>query len=111
VVPRHHIQYTEPVGHQIRLVVVTLLSFIVLALTATGASAQEQPTTSQGTPVDQDIIPDPDTGRPPEEAGDRGGALQLAVLGLVVVAIGGGIYAITRESRRKRAADDSKRTA
>ncbi len=34
------------------------------------------------------MIPRPDSGQGPKEAGDRGGALQLLVFGLVVVAIG-----------------------
>lgn len=49
------------------------------------------------------IIPRPNSGEAPEEAGDRGGALQLLVLGLVVVAVAGGIALVVRDSRRSRA--------
>jgi uncharacterized protein HemX len=85
-----------------RVVIAVLVGLVTLVLAAPTASAQEQPTTSQGTPVDQDIIPEPDQGVAPDDSGDRGGALQYAVLGLVVVALGGGVYAVVRESRRKR---------
>lgn len=36
-----------------------------------------------------DIVPRPNSGRAPEEATDRGGWIQLTVLGAVVVALGG----------------------
>lgn len=50
----------------------------------------------------QDIIPEPNSGEAPHEAGDRGGALQLLLLGLVVVAIAGGGWHIARQARRGR---------
>jgi hypothetical protein len=112
-VPRARaIRYTERVR---RLSAVLAASFAAVTLTvALGgapAAAQESPTTSQGTPVDQDIIPEPDSGQNPSEAGDRGGALQYAVLGLIVVGIGGGAYLAVRESRRKRAEQARQRVA
>lgn len=59
----------------------------------------------------QDIIPEPNSGREPEEAGDRGGALQLAILGLVVAAIlGGGTY-VALQARRARYSASSERIA
>jgi hypothetical protein len=50
-----------------------------------------------------DIIPEPDSGREPEEAGDRGGALQILVFVLIVSGVGGMVAMIVRESRRNRA--------
>jgi hypothetical protein len=51
-----------------------------------------------------DIIPLPNSGRAPEEAGDRGGALQILVFVLIVAGVGGIVTMIVRESRRNRAA-------
>jgi hypothetical protein len=72
----------------------------VLALVAGGSSPAgagdggdagqgNDPTTSLvlGDP-DEGIIPRPNSGHEPTEAGDRGGALQFAVLGLIVVGVG-----------------------
>ncbi len=50
----------------------------------------------------QDIIPRPNSGSAPQEAGDRGGALQLGLLALLVVAIGGTVLVLVRQSRRAR---------
>jgi hypothetical protein len=75
--------------------------------------AQEQPegpvgsgesttttTTSPAAP-DQDIIPDPNSGQPPSEAGDRGGALQLALLALIVIGVGVVAWRIAVSARRQ----------
>ena len=51
----------------------------------------------------QDMIPEPNSGRPPGEAGDRGGALQGVVLLLIVIGVGGIAGLALRESRRARA--------
>jgi len=51
-----------------------------------------------------DIIPKPNSGHPPREAGDRGGALQILVFVLIVAGVGGIAAAVVRESRRKRRA-------
>ena len=68
------------------------------------ARAQEGPDeVPTGQVPTQDIIPRPNSGEAPHEAGDRGGALQLAVLGLVVVAIAAGGLHLARQSRRARA--------
>lgn len=83
---------------------VALLALALLVGTGLGGPAAAQ---DGEVPVEvptQDIIPEPDSGEAPEEAGDRGGGLQLAVFGLVVAAIlGGGAY-VTVQSRRARAA-------
>jgi hypothetical protein len=49
------------------------------------------------------IIPRPNSGKAPEEAGDRGGWAQLSLLGLIVVAIGGVSYGVVRGTKRSRA--------
>jgi hypothetical protein len=51
----------------------------------------------------QDMIPEPNSGRPPRDAGDRGGALQGVVLLLIVVGVAGIAGLALRESRRARA--------
>lgn len=81
---------------------VALLVVVVLVLAPAGPVWGQTSTTS----VDPDatgIIPEPDSGRPPEDAGDRGGWAQLAVLGLTVggVAVVGLLAA--RNARRARA--------
>ena len=90
-----------------RLLAVALL---VLALSATPAAAQDPgsstTTTLAGLPS-PDIIPRPNTDSAPTEAGDRGGALQLGLLALVVVAIGGAVMVLVRQSRRARADESS----
>jgi hypothetical protein len=83
------------------------LALVVLALTAPPAAAQEPGTTTSLPQVPtQEIVPQPNTGTAPEDAGDRGGALQLTLLGLVVVAIGGAVVVVVRQSRRARQGAD-----
>ena len=91
-----------------RLLAVVLLA---VALSAAPAAAQDPgtgttTTTVAGLPA-PDIIPAPNTDSAPTEAGDRGGSLQLAVLGLVVVAIAGAVIVLVRQSRRARAGESS----
>ena len=71
-----------------------LLALVSVLALASPAAAQDDP--------GGHIIPRPNSGEAPHEAGDRGGALQLLILGLVVVAIGGGIALVVRESRRSK---------
>ena len=84
-----------------------LLAVVVLAigLHTAPAGAQEpgSTTTSLAEVPAQDIIPGANTGEPPDEAGDRGGALQLTILGLLVLGIGGLVVLVVRQSRRARA--------
>jgi uncharacterized protein HemX len=77
-----------------------LVCVVALAVPAGG----QEPTSSTRPPAvpSQDIIPRPDSGAAPQEAGDRGGALQLALLALLVVAIGGTVLVLVRQSRRAR---------
>lgn len=75
---------------------------VLLAVVLLGAPPAPAQDSGYQVPT-QDIIPEPDRGAAPDEAGDRGGALQLAVLGLVVVAVAGGGWHIVRQVRRGRA--------
>jgi uncharacterized protein HemX len=83
-------------------------ALVVLILAAPAAAAQEPGTTTTSLPQvpTQEIVPQPGSGAEPEEAGDRGGALQLGLLALVVVAIGGAVVVVLRQSRRARQATD-----
>ena len=88
-----------------RLVATVLL---VSALQVGPAAAQDPGSTSTtlSEVTDTGIIPEPNTGVEPQDPGDRGGALQLAVLGLVVLAIGGAVFVVVRQSRGARGASD-----
>lgn len=84
--------------------VVPLVALLVLVVLELGSghgaiAAPLQDTPSTGVPA-PDIIPKPDSGEAPVEAGDRGGALQLLVLGVVVAALAGGAVHIARQARR-----------
>lgn len=61
------------------------------------------PSTDDAPVPEQDMIPEPNSGRPPTDAGDRGGALQGGVFLLIVVGVGGIAVLAVRESRRARA--------
>jgi hypothetical protein len=61
------------------------------------------PSTDDAPLPEQDIIPRPNSGRPPTDAGDRGGALQGLVFALIVIGVGGIAVLAVRESRRARA--------
>lgn len=81
-----------------------LLALAIALAPASPATAQD-PTSSTTTTVavpSQDIVPQPNSGAPPAEAGDRGGALQLTILALVVLGIGGAVVTVVRQSRRAR---------
>lgn len=51
----------------------------------------------------------PYAGKEPSRPGDRGGWEQLALLGLIVVALGGGSFAVVHSSRRARRAQGTPR--
>jgi uncharacterized protein HemX len=79
-----------------------VLTAVVYVATVAAPAAAQEPTTSSTTVAvpSQDIIPRPNSGSEPQEAGDRGGALQLGLLALVVVAIGGTVLVLVRRSRQ-----------
>ncbi|MFL6206033.1 MAG: hypothetical protein ACJ739_11845 [Acidimicrobiales bacterium] len=92
--------------------VARLLAVVVLtvALHAAPAGAQEPGTTTTTTLAElpaPHIVPRPNSGEEPHDPGDRGGALQLTVLGLLVVALGGAVAMVVRQSRRARAESDA----
>jgi hypothetical protein len=60
------------------------------------------PSTDDAPLPEQDMIPEPNSGRPPTDAGDRGGALQGLVFVLIVFGVGGIAVLAVRESRRAR---------
>jgi hypothetical protein len=68
-----------------------------------GRSADEEPEENpQPGAVEQDIIPRPNSGHEPTEAGDRGGALQVLVLVAIVAGLGTIALLATRDVRRSR---------
>jgi hypothetical protein len=94
-------------------VALALAGAIVLGPTARAVGAaplqeqqdEQQPgaeTTENPVAPDRDIIPRPDSGSEPQDAGDRGGALQLAVLAAIVVGVSAVVTLAVRESRRSR---------
>jgi hypothetical protein len=70
---------------------------------ASGDDLTENP--EPGAP-DQDIIPLPNSGREPTDAGDRGGPLQIGVFVAIVVGLGGIGALAVRDARRGRAGAD-----
>jgi uncharacterized protein HemX len=88
----------------LRVIAVVLLVALLLSM-GVAALAQEggDPATDPDSPAGE-IIPEPNSGRAPEEAGDRGGSLQLAILALVGLAILGMAAHVVRQSSAARAA-------
>ncbi len=79
-------------------------AWVPAAAAAPLAPIGEAPVTTLGQqPEGGGIIPRPNSGVEPDDAGDRGGALQSLVFVLVLVGIALIIGLIVRESRRKRA--------
>lgn len=81
------------------LVCAVIVAAGALVLVPALAGAQDGTTSSTPVPV-EDIIPRPNSGHAPHDAGDRGGALQLLLPVLLVAAVGGGAWHLTREARR-----------
>ncbi len=86
---------------------VVLFGVLALALAATALLADPGEPTPESAPSPQDppsIIVKPNTGQAPEDSGDRGGWEQLALLGIMVVAVGGiGFVAVRGSSAKARA--------
>jgi hypothetical protein len=61
------------------------------------------PSTDDAPVPGQDMIPEPNSGRAPTDAGDRGGALQALVLLSIAIGVGGIAVLAVRESRRAQA--------
>lgn len=79
-----------------------------LAVATAPAAAQTDAESPSGIEISEPeadgsgIIPKPNSGRAPESATDRGGALQLALLGLIVVFPIVAIVSVRRQARRSR---------
>jgi hypothetical protein len=92
------------------VLLVTGLVLFFAPVQAQAAPGQDEPTTTSPTfgenpaAPEQHIIPRPNSGTPPQDAGDRGGALQFVVLGAIVVGVSVVVTLGVRESRRNRAA-------
>jgi hypothetical protein len=85
-----------------RRAVATAAATLVLLLGPATSDGMAQDEAPGVTLQDPQIIPEPNSGVAPKEAGDRGGALQFTILGVVVVAVGGAVGHLVRQSRRAR---------
>jgi hypothetical protein len=72
----------------------------VQAAYAAPLSAQEDETESPAIPESPTALPKANSGRAPQQAGDRGGALQLAVLAIMTTGLCTIATVIVRSSRR-----------
>jgi hypothetical protein len=75
---------------------------------ATGGEEPEDELPEPGAP-DRDIIPQPNSGQSPTDAGDRGGALQIVVFLAILAGLGGIGALAVRDVRRSRARADAER--
>jgi hypothetical protein len=85
-------------------VLVTVAACLVPAATVpadvtAGDTSGTAPSTTEA-PEPPGIIPKPNSGAEPDDAGDRGGGLQSAVFGLIVLGLVGMGALVVRESRR-----------
>ena len=94
--------------HTRRFFAIAAISLLLTGLAGTSADAQTQPTTT----VTQAPLPDgagsiigpkPGQGVAPTHSGDRGGAAQLALFGLIIAAVAGGALLVRRDMHRARA--------
>lgn len=84
-----------------RLIAALLLACILLSPGV--ASAQVEPATTTTLPPTPNIIPQPNSGVAPQDAGDRGGALQTVLFFAIIGATGVMVLLVVRSSRRARA--------
>ena len=83
------------------------LAFLLSCAFATPASSEEEPDTSKGVEIikvddGSGIIPKPGSGVAPESPTDRGGALQLGLLGLLLLFPVVAITSVRRQARKKK---------
>ncbi|MFP5321038.1 MAG: hypothetical protein ACLGIC_04240 [Acidimicrobiia bacterium] len=79
-----------------------VLALALVAVPPSPVRAADDTTTTEPLPGGE-IIPEPGSGREPEDAGDRGGGLQTVLfVGIVVVVVGAGAYLVV-QSRKARA--------
>lgn len=94
------------------IVALSMPAAVVGSAGPAGAQDEDPPPVEISDDVDQPvggIIPKPNSGVAPDDAGDRGGALQLALLGLIVTFAAVAFFSVRRTSRKalaKRAASD-----
>lgn len=110
----------EPVSNRIvllgavGLVVILLLGILIVVLAGDDTPAGSPPTSAPITVITPDgsvvpggdrpsIIPRPNEGTGPTEAGDPGGAAQLALFGLLALSIGGIGFMIFRGGKKTQA--------
>ncbi len=116
--PGHSEQAPGPLTRVVRNGWVPSIALIVLIVALTlafmaGSSAfkaEAERTGADAGPVAGQRMPaieQPYSGQKPERPGDRGGWEQLALLGLIVAALGGGTLALMASSRRARRARTS----
>jgi hypothetical protein len=72
---------------------------VLIAVPTAALAGEPTGTTAADAPQ---MIPVPNQGNEPRDAGDRGGAGQLAVLAGVAVGVGSIVALVVRESRRAR---------
>lgn len=82
-----------------RLLAAAVVLLVVLVVGGAGTAGAQDDGSRNEVPT-QDIVPKPNSGEAPDEAGDRGGALQLLLPALIVAAIGGGVWHVSRQARR-----------
>lgn len=86
---------------RLRALIVAAMVLAVAVTLHAPAPAAAQDTPSTGLPT-RDIVPKPNSGQAPTEAGDRGGSLQLLILALVVAAVTVAVVHLVRQSQRAR---------
>ena len=91
---------------------VAVLLAVAIGLAApvrAAAQSRDEPPPTAEVPVG-DIVPKPNSGEEPRDPGDRGGALQLTVLGLFVGAVAIGTWRLVVRIRRADAERTPPRT-
>lgn len=89
----------RPSSGVLRIVAASLIAVLLVLSVSPPAGAQD----SGESPVGE-IIPKPNSGEEPEESGDRGGSLQVGLLGLIAVVITGIGLHIARQAHGVREA-------
>ncbi|MBG02031.1 MAG: hypothetical protein CL470_07155 [Acidimicrobiaceae bacterium] len=88
-------------------VMALFLTLLLSCVLATPAASEEQPNTSKGVEIikvddGSGIIPKPGSGVAPESPTDRGGALQLGLLGLLLLFPVVAIMSVRRQARKNK---------
>lgn len=91
-----------------RLLATPLLALLLAVAVAVAAvpgagPAGAQETTTTSVVEGADIIPEPNSGTEPDDAGDRGGILQSVLFGAIIVVVIGAGFVLVRQSRAARA--------